>query len=53
MGRLLEGHISVATGAGSGIGRAIARGCAAEGARVMAARGTPPCSHRWQWRPAK
>ena len=37
MGRLLEGHIAVVTGAGSGIGRAIAKGYAAEGARVMAA----------------
>ena len=37
MGTLLEGHIAVVTGAGSGIGRAIAKGYAAEGARVMAA----------------
>ena len=37
MGRLLAGHIAVVTGAGSGIGRAIARGYAAEGARVMVA----------------
>lgn len=37
MGRLLEGHIAVVTGAASGIGRAIAKGYAAEGARVMAA----------------
>jgi NAD(P)-dependent dehydrogenase (short-subunit alcohol dehydrogenase family) len=37
MGTLLEGHIAVVTGAGSGIGRAIATGYAAEGARVMAA----------------
>jgi NAD(P)-dependent dehydrogenase (short-subunit alcohol dehydrogenase family) len=37
MGTLLEGHIAVVTGAGSGIGRAIAVGYAAEGARVMAA----------------
>ena len=32
MERLLEGHIAVVTGAGSGIGRAIAKGYAAEGA---------------------
>lgn len=37
MGTLLEGHIAVVTGAGSGIGRAIAKGYAAEGAQVMAA----------------
>ncbi|MDD9902237.1 MAG: SDR family NAD(P)-dependent oxidoreductase [Rhodospirillaceae bacterium] len=37
MGTLLEGHIAVVTGAGSGIGRAIAKGYAAEGAKVMAA----------------
>lgn len=37
MGVLLEGHIAVITGAGSGIGRAIAKAYAAEGARVMAA----------------
>lgn len=37
MGTLLEGHIAVVTGAGSGIGRAIAKGYADEGARVMAA----------------
>ena len=30
MGRLLEGHIAVVTGAGSGIGRAIAKGYAAK-----------------------
>ena len=32
---LLEGHIAVVTGAGSGIGRAIATGYAKEGARVV------------------
>ena len=37
MGTLLEGHIAVVTGAGSGIGRAIAKGYAAEGAKVMVA----------------
>ena len=37
MGTLLEGHIAVVTGAGSGIGRAIAKGYAAEGAKVVAA----------------
>lgn len=37
MGILLEGHIAVITGAGSGIGRAIVKGFAAEGAKVMAA----------------
>ncbi|NKB56984.1 MAG: SDR family oxidoreductase [Alphaproteobacteria bacterium] len=37
MGGLLEGDIAVVTGAGSGIGRAIAVGYAGEGARVVAA----------------
>ena len=37
MGILLEGHIAVISGAGSGIGRAIVKGFAAEGAKVMAA----------------
>ncbi len=37
MGTLLSGHIAVVTGAASGIGRAIARGYAEEGARVVAA----------------
>lgn len=37
MGGLLEGDIAVVTGAGSGIGRAIAIGYASEGARVVAA----------------
>jgi NAD(P)-dependent dehydrogenase (short-subunit alcohol dehydrogenase family) len=37
MGGLLEGDIAVVTGAGSGIGRAIAIGYAGEGARVVAA----------------
>src|SRR5262249_31989957 len=32
---LLEGHIAAVTGAGSGIGRAIARGHAKEGAQVV------------------
>ncbi|HEV7633870.1 MAG TPA: SDR family oxidoreductase [Bradyrhizobium sp.] len=32
---LLENHIAVVTGAGSGIGRAIAKGYASEGARVV------------------
>jgi NAD(P)-dependent dehydrogenase (short-subunit alcohol dehydrogenase family) len=33
---LLQNHIAVITGAGSGIGRAIAIGYAREGARVVA-----------------
>ena len=37
MGTLLAGHIAVVTGAASGIGRAIARGYADEGARVVVA----------------
>src|SRR5688572_12038090 len=32
---LLQNHIAVITGAGSGIGRAIAKGYASEGARVV------------------
>jgi len=36
MGELLGGHVAAVTGAGSGIGRAIACGYAAEGARVIA-----------------
>lgn len=35
MGGLLQGHIAAVTGAGSGIGRAIAVGYAKEGARVL------------------
>ena len=37
MGTLLSGHIAVVTGAASGIGRAIARGYADEGASVVVA----------------
>jgi len=37
MGTLLSGHIAVVTGAASGIGRAIARGYADEGAEVVVA----------------
>ncbi len=37
MGTLLDGHIAVVTGAASGIGRAIARGYADEGATVVVA----------------
>ena len=35
MSGLLEGHIAVITGGGSGIGRAISLGYAKEGARVV------------------
>lgn len=37
MGNLLQGHIALVTGAGSGIGQGVAVGYAAEGARVIAA----------------
>ncbi len=36
MPHLLDGHLAVITGAGSGIGRAIAQGYAREGARIVA-----------------
>lgn len=37
MGSLLQGHIALVTGAGSGIGQGVAVGYAAEGARVICA----------------